>query len=200
MRLGGKSLILLLSIAAAPAADKNVPFRPGPPSSCPHHQTVSELSIGAEVYADREKTKAAFGKFDPARYGILPILVVMQNDSGKALRLDHMRVEYIRPDRRSIDPIPPEDIPRLRGAKKPRMGPAPFPSPIPGIRRKPKNPLAAAEIQERAFAARMLPPHDSAYGFFYFQSANHEGATLYITGITEAATGQELFYFEIPLN
>ena len=40
----------------------------------------------------------------------------------------------------------------------------------------------------------------SANGFFYFQTAHRQGARLYLTGIREAATGKELFYFEIPLD
>jgi hypothetical protein len=44
----------------------------------------------------------------------------------------------------------------------------------------------------------MLPPGESANGFFYFQAIHEPGAMLYITGIRNAATGQELFYFEVP--
>ena len=46
----------------------------------------------------------------------------------------------------------------------------------------------------------MLPPGDTASGFFYFHTASHAGSILYVTGIEEAATGQELFFFEIPLD
>ena len=46
----------------------------------------------------------------------------------------------------------------------------------------------------------MLPPGDSAYGFFYFNSVHWEESILYITGIYEAASGQELFYYEITLE
>jgi hypothetical protein len=63
-----------------------------------------------------------------------------------------------------------------------------------------KNPLAATEIDERGFAARMLPPGESAYGFLYFQTSHRSGAKLFIDGLTDAATGQEFFYFELPLT
>ena len=72
--------------------------------------------------------------------------------------------------------------------------------PIPRIGGKKKNPLDAAEVHGRSFAVEMLPPHDSASGFFYFNTVSYDEAVLYITGIVEAATGQELFYFEIPLE
>ena len=46
----------------------------------------------------------------------------------------------------------------------------------------------------------MLPPGQSASGFFYFQSPHRPGSVLYITGIREAATRRELFYVEIPFE
>jgi hypothetical protein len=46
----------------------------------------------------------------------------------------------------------------------------------------------------------MLPPGESAHGFLYFQTGHTRAASLYITGITEAQTSQELFYMEVPLG
>jgi hypothetical protein len=46
----------------------------------------------------------------------------------------------------------------------------------------------------------MLPPGETASGFFYFQATHRPGATLYLTGIKEAGTQRDLFYFEIPLD
>ena len=46
----------------------------------------------------------------------------------------------------------------------------------------------------------MLPAGQSASGFFYFRTGLQRGATIYLNGLTEAATGKELFYFEIPLR
>ncbi len=182
------------------AADNEV-FKPGPASSYPNCQTVSRLTIAAHTLRRREEMRAAFGKLDLKRYGILPVLVVMQNDSDQALRLEEMRVEYVRPDRRRLEAIPAEEVKYLDAPKRPDMTPKPYPRSIPGLGRKPRqSPLAAWEIEGRAFAARMLPPGDRAHGIFYFNTADHRGAILYITGIKEAATGKELFFFEIPLD
>ena len=52
----------------------------------------------------------------------------------------------------------------------------------------------------RAFAAKMLPPGQTASGFFYFQTGLQRGATLYLNGLSEAATGKEILYFELPLQ
>ncbi|MCP5113557.1 MAG: hypothetical protein GY953_22210 [bacterium] len=192
-----------MSIAAVSAADKDrTPFRPPPADSFPNHQKIAGLIIAADAYGTKEEAKTAFGKLDPNKHGILPVLAVFQNETDGALRMDSMRVEYVRPDGRHIENIPAEDVPYIRGPKNPRRSASPRPrSPIPGLGGgKKKNPLAAWEIEGRAFANKMIPPRETAHGFFYFNTANHRGASLYITGIREAATGQELFFFEIPLE
>jgi hypothetical protein len=72
-------------------------------------------------------------------------------------------------------------------------------SPLPKLM-KHKNPLSAWEIEGRAFAARMIPPHESANGFFYFQTEHRRGAKIYLTGIKVAATGQDILFFEVGLD
>ncbi len=186
-----KRLALLISIAAAFAADKEPPFRPGAATSYPH-QTSEQVTIGADVYTSAEKVKAAFGKLDPNQYGILPVLVVIQNDSGKTLRLNTMRVEYVGRHGR-VYATPARDVRYLDGVQMPS---APRPVRLPGK----KNPLAAWEIEGRAFSAESLPAGNSAFGFFYFQAPLEADATVYISGIKEAATGRELLYFEVPVK
>jgi hypothetical protein len=202
MKLVGKGLVLLLSIATALGGDKDEePFRPGGPETFPHRQTISKLTIAADAFTTRAETEKAFGrKLDPAKYGILPILILLKNDSQEALRLDRMKVEYIRPDRRRLEALPPDEVRFLSGIKKPNPSGVRLPVPsLPGMGGK-KNPLESQQVQGWSFSAQMLPPGDSAYGFIYFNSAHWEESILYITGIYEAATGQELFYYEIPLE
>jgi hypothetical protein len=199
-----KSLILFLSIASAQAADKEgAVFEAGPASSYEHRQTISELTIAAKVYGGRDEIKSVFGRVDPTAHGVLPILVVMANDSGQTLSLEQMRIEYIRKDRYRVPSTPANEVRYLYGARRPQTVPQPSTRrlPIPGLGgNRDNNPLAAEEIELRAFGARMLPPGDSASGFIYFHTASHAGSVLYITGIREPATGQELFFFEIPLD
>jgi hypothetical protein len=46
----------------------------------------------------------------------------------------------------------------------------------------------------------MLPPGESANGFFYFRTGHRNGSSFYLTGLEDAATGQDLFFFEIPID
>jgi hypothetical protein len=195
-------LALLLSIAATLLAQSKPPkdapaFKAGPAASFESHQTNDKITIGVEPYATGEKVKLAFGKLDPYEHGILPVLVVIQNDSDKSIRLDHIKLEYSGPNHNRVEATPARDVRYLKGPEKPGAIPGP------GGRvkvLKVKNPLDAWEIEGRAFSAQMLPPMQSASGFFYFQTGLQREATLYITGITEAQTGKELLFFEIPLK
>jgi hypothetical protein len=198
MSLSLKVSILLLAAGAAFAADKDNPrFAPGPASSYPTRQTIDKVTIAAVPYHTPERAREAFGKLKIFEHGVLPVLVVIQNDSSQALRLDRMRVDYVSQGGTRIEATPPADVRYLGGGQRrfetgrggaPRLG------------GKKKNPLDAWEIEGRAFAPKMLPPGQPASGFFYFQAAHREGAKLYVTGIRQASTGTELFYFEVPLD
>jgi len=192
-----KRLALCLSIAAAFAADKDSAFRPAPAASYPHHQTNAKVTIGVDAYLSGEKIKVAFGKVDPYQYGVLPVLVVIQNDGDQTLRIKGMKAEYVGPRGDRIPATPASDVKFARPPSRPGVIPGPT-GPI-AMKGK-KNPLDEWEIEGRALTAEMLPAGNSASGFVYFQSGLQRGATIYLSGITEAASGKELFYFEIPLD
>jgi hypothetical protein len=191
-----KRLALFMSIAAAFAADKEAPFRAAPAASY-HHQTNGTITIGADPYASGEKIKTAFGKLDPYQLGILPVLVVIQNDGKDAIRLNRIKVEYVGPGNQRVEATPAKDVRYLRGPDRPGVASGPLGRVA--IKSK-KNPLDAWEIEGRSFTAQMLPAGQAASGFFYFQTGLQTGSTVYVSGLTEAGTGKELFYFEVPLQ
>jgi hypothetical protein len=193
-----KRLALFMSIVAAFAADRDkAPLHPSPAASYPHHETNSGLTIGIDPYITQDKEKTAFGKLDPYRYGVLPVLVVMQNDSGKTIRLDRIKAEYVGPQGDRIPATPADDVRYAYGPNRPGIIAGPV-GPVPAKMKK--NPLDAWEIEGRAFAAKMLPGGNSAFGFFYFETGLQRGATIYFSGLAEADSGTELLYFEIPLE
>jgi len=193
MAVDPKRLILLMSIAAFVLAEGHPRFDPPPPERFPGHQTVSQVIAAASAYETDDQARPAFGKLNPYKYGALPVLVVIRNDGRSAIALDRMRVEYVSPNRQKIYDTPASELRYLQGSHAPNT------SGMPRIK-KLKQPLAAWEIESRAFAARILPPGASASGFFYFQTGHRSGSTLVLTGLRNAQTGEELFYFEIPLE
>lgn len=200
MALTGKSLIALLSIAMASGADKEKPkFTALPVDSYPLRQTIDKVTVAAAPFRSNAETEAAFGKLNPNHYGVLPILIVIRNDSDKTLALDKLKLEFVSVDRQHIDATPAADLKYLKGANTPNVYGGPIPGMPPRVSRK-KSPLSAWEIEGRAFTARMLPPNETASGFFYFRTFYSSGSTLLLSGLRDAASGKEWFYFEIPLD
>ena len=193
------ALIVLLSIAAAGADDNKPRFAPGRASSYPNHQTQDKITIAAVPYVSDDQARLAFGKVNPNKYGVLPVLVMIENGTGKALRLD-LEAEYIDPGGRHVEATPASDVLYIgSNVKAPRMpGTTPYPNPFPHGPKK--GPLNTSEIETRAFSAKMLPGGESAFGFFYFQTVHIPGSRIYLNGFTDAATGKEYFYFEVPLG
>ena len=184
---------LVLSLVAS--ADKQ--FRAETASSYAH-QTANQVTVGAKPFDKPELTEDAFGKkTNPLKYGVLPVLVVIENKGKSTLDLQYIQVNLVASDGRHAGAVPPDQLFNVgRSTKRPGVNPVPIPLPT----SRKKNPLEAPEIATRAFIARMLPPGDSASGFFYFEAKPEADDKLYLSGIREARTGQELFYFEFPLN
>src|SRR5262249_44871716 len=151
-----KRLALVLSIAAAWAADKETPFKAQPAASYPAHQVNQQITIAVDPYTQPDELKVAFGKLDPNEHGVLPGLVVIPNDTPGTLRLSGMKVEYLGPNRERVEATPSREVRYLRPPQRPNMIGGP-PGKVKVLKVK-KNPLDAWEIDGRAFAAQMLPP------------------------------------------
>jgi hypothetical protein len=193
------ALIVLLSIAAAlaVAGDKDkAPFKAAPAESYPGAQTLDKITIGAQPFATAELAATAFGKVNPYQYGILPVLVVIKNDTGKALRLD-LQTEFQLPTKEHVEAMPPGDVVLFNG-RQAHDWKVNQPSPLPLPRKRKLGPLNTWEIEGRAFSVKLLPAGETASGFVYFDVENRPGSKLYVTGIKDAATGKDYFYYEVP--
>src|SRR4029077_17140927 len=185
--MGRVALIVLLSITAAVAADKDkARFAPGPASSYRGHQTADQITIAAVPFITDEQTRTAFDKVNPNKNGVLPVLVSLEKGTGEDLRLE-LETDYVDPGGRHLVAIPAEDVQRYNGVTKPpKLGANPLPIPLP--HREKKGPLNIWEIGGRAFAAKLLPVGDSVFGFFYFLTEHLPGSHLYLTGLKDAAS------------
>jgi len=190
------SIALVCVLAIGGGASSENTFRPGAASNYAH-QSADEVTIGAKPFDNEDLTAEAFGKkTDLLKYGVLPVLVVIENKRDKALDLRGLEVNLVGSDGRHVGPIAPEDIPSLgKRVRRPNVTPR-TPIPLPSK----KNALNAPEIVERAFAAKMIPPGDSASGFFYFEAKLEAGDKIYLNGLRDARSGSDILYFEFPLD
>src|SRR5579871_4675185 len=149
------ALIVLLSIAARAGDDKDkTRFPPGPPDSIPNHQTADKITIAAVPYVSEEQAHSAFDKANPNKYGVLPILVVLANGTGKALRLD-LQAEFIEPNGKHLDATSAMDVTFIGGSKKPPRMPGSNGAPFPLPSRKRSGPLDTLDITGKAFSAKL---------------------------------------------
>src|SRR6188768_2144561 len=89
-----RAVIVLLSITAAALAADNKASSVLPAASYPGHKTQEKITVAAKPYNTDELAKLEFGKVKPHQYGIMPVLVVIQNDTGKALKLN-LKAEFV---------------------------------------------------------------------------------------------------------
>lgn len=190
--------ITLAAVGFVQASSTSEAFRPAPASQYAH-QSGEQVTVGAKVFDKPEEIANVFGKkTDLLKYGVLPVLVVVENKRQKTLDLRDIEVTLVASDGRHATSMAADDVTSIgaygnSGAARSQI---PLPVPLP----KKKNHLSSPEIAERAFTAKMLPPGESASGFYYFEAKSEAGDKLYLSGMKEMPSGHEILYFEFPLH
>jgi len=193
--------VFALSVMALTAAEV---FRVSPADTYAAKQSQAGIVLAVKPYHNEELAKEAFGKGEPHKYGILPVLVVITNGGEAPIKLDKIHARYVPArSREGIESITAQDLfffnPKGHQPKQRR---------IPGVGtmgpKVKKGPLARQEFSDREFSAPVLLPGETVSGFFYFDigmgSDPLAGASIYVAGLNNMTTGQELFYFEVPLD
>jgi hypothetical protein len=173
----------------------------------PAHDAHSndKVTIAAQPYLGHDQAETFGLKY--SEHDFVPVLLAVTNDRGESINLSQMDVELITSNRTKLLPATTNDVLR-RFSKTYRRGDESNRTtlPIPLPRRGPKvgaGKAAEDEIEAAQFGAKAVEPNATRAGFLFFdvQGVRQplEGARLYITGVRDD-TGQELLYFEIPLD
>ena len=187
---------------------------PQPPPKATHAKTYPALdahdddkvAIAADPFDMADKT--AFMQVPYKDNDILPIRVIISNDSDAPLNLSGMvlQVNTVNP-RAKLAPADVDDLQR-RLARQTRRGDEqsrnPLPFPLPGRKMKPAVKKEwQEELESLRFKWLVVEPHSSVSGFFFFDVRDLEhplaGGHLYVTGIRNES-GRELLFFDIPLE
>jgi hypothetical protein len=176
-------------------------------STYPAHDShpVENVTIAAVPYTGQ---KASIFNADYAGHGLLPVYVVISNDSGSTVELSKMQVQFVTVDRRAkIEPSTDEDIYRKmskvqRRGDEPSRNPLPIPLPRGGPKVGVKKDVVK-EVDAAQFRARAVEAHATEAGFMFFDVSGIrdplDGGKLYVTGVRDDG-GKELMYFEISLD
>jgi hypothetical protein len=164
---------------------------------------MEHVSIAIDPYDLPDKTAGVL-RVPYKEEGFLPIRLIISNDADSTLVLSDMKVELITVKKVKIQPATPDDVYRRisKQGKRPDE-PRTIPLPIPRKQKPSISKEARDEVENSRFLAKAVEPHSTQAGFLYFDvegiSNPMAGAHLYVTGVRDA-NGQELMYFEIPLE
>ena len=162
-----------------------------------HHGTEN-VTVGVDPYDTPAKSKIFVVNYHD--HELLPILLVITNDSGQPVELSDIKAELVTADRTKLTPATSDDLHRRITHVRPSgtKYPLPFPKTKGGVDSKELN-----EIESAQFRAKAVEPRGSQGGFLFFDVSDLPnplaGANFYLTGVRDSS-GHELMYFEISLD
>jgi hypothetical protein len=164
------------------------------------HHAKENVTVGLDPYGDSDKAKIFTVNYRD--HDLLPILLVVTNDSDQPIELSGMTAELVTADRTTLAAASEDDI--LRRISHPHASGARVPIPFPTKRVKGAvNSKELDEIQSAQFKAKAVEPRSSQAGFLFFDVSDLpnplSGAHFYLTGVRDSS-GHELMYFEVELG
>jgi hypothetical protein len=195
------ALVLAAPVVCLAAKEFSMP-KVQPAYSYPAHDHHANENVTVALDAYDSPAKAKIFVVNYAAYQLLPLFLVITNDSDQPIQLADMKAELVTGDHTKLTPDTEDDI--LRRISHPNANATHYPVPIPT--RKVKGGVSSKELDEihsAPFKAKAVEPHSSQAGFLFFDvsDVSHalDGAHLYLTGVRNNA-GNELMYFDVVLR
>ncbi len=200
-------LLAAMATAATPAfARKKEPPPVQAASAYLSHDTHEKehVTVAAEPFDTRDKTD--FFRLDYNGHSILPIRVVIANDSDAPLDLNQVRIQLIASDGTKLPAATPEEINRrlfrFNDIKQKRIPGTPI-----TYRPTPVDKKILDDDKDYSFTQTTIPPHSSANGFLFYDVKDLDdpplrGAELYAKMMHTKQNGKdtELFAFSVTFD
>lgn len=194
-------LTVLLSSIALWAAKDFVPPRAENANTyaCKDAHPNEHVTAAIDLYNTAPKDNIFVTSYN--QQGILPVFLVITNDSNQPITLKDMHAQLVTARSTKLESLGTDDVFRrvahINGSSNPqRVGPITL-----GGTKNKKAQKQYQEIVDAIFAAEAVEPHTTKSGFLFFDvedvKQSVDGANIYLTGIRDAA-GNELMYFDIP--
>lgn len=193
--------VLALSVTCAAKKEFSLP-KLKPAAAYPAHDYHSneKVTAGVDPYDTPEKAKIFVVPYH--EMDLLPLLLVITNDSNSPIVLSDMKVQLVTSDGSKLTPQTEDDV--YRRVSHPTASTTRVPLPFPtrrvkgGVNTKEWN-----EITNAQFKAKAVEPLSSQGGFLFFDVSDMkhplQGAHLYVTNVRDAS-GNMLMYFDVPLE
>ena len=162
------------------------------------------VTIAAEPFETR--AKGEFFRNDYAGHSILPVRIVIQNDSDQPLDLNQARIQFIAADGTKLPAATPDELNRrlfrFTDIKQKRVPGTPI-----TYRPTPVDKKILDDDKDFSFSQTVIPPHTGASGFLFYDIKEVDdpplrGAELYVKMIhvKEGSKDNELFGFSVPFD
>jgi hypothetical protein len=195
-----------VGVSFAEKARKPVPPQPAETYALHDHHVNEHVTIAAEP-GDVKETRPNT-RLDYFSHGLLPIRVIVTNESDKPVTLDDARIHFLSGNSDNIPAATPEDIQRrmftLKGATGKKI-PLPLPIPIPITTGKQNvDKKITDDDNDFGFQTTTVQPHQTVAGYLYYDVNDLDApvlshATLELRKV-KFAGGDYLDSFEIPLR
>jgi hypothetical protein len=146
----------------------------------------------------------SFFRLPYLQHGLLPVRVVITNDSDKPLSLEDARMQFITADNDKIPAATEDDINRriftLHSTQPIHIPFDPFP-----IKRTPVDKKITEDDDDFGFKSTTVEPHSTLAGYLFYDIKDLDdpalkGAELYVKMIHTLDGNKELFAFTVPFD
>jgi hypothetical protein len=203
-------ICLLLGIfAACMLAEESGPSRPSSSERSLRQDRHEGLTVSADPYSSGDRAKQKFSKANPLAEGILPIEVILRNETTQAIRIGLETIKLtVKPQegkQQDIDALSVDEVAAAiahpGGVATPHARRLPIG--IPSNNDKKTDKLLEI-LRPLSLDADVVPPMSEIHGFLFFD-LNHQmslvdSASLYIPDVTRIPSKQALIFFEVPLG
>ncbi|MGA7646126.1 MAG: hypothetical protein WCF61_12515 [Terriglobales bacterium] len=203
-RIAAVGAFVVVCCFCALAAKEFVMPTAQPARTYPAHDEhpMEKVTVAVDPY-DVEY-KASIFTVNYRNYGYMPVFFVITNDGDEPVSLVEMKAQLNTKDRSKLFPSSMDDL--LRRLSHPSRNDNQPTLPIPLPKKEVKGGVSKKtwdEIEQAQFGAKAVEPHSTVRGFLFFDildiSNPLAGASFYLMGAQDAK-GQELMYFEIPME
>ena len=195
--------ILCVLPAYANAADKKAP-PPRPAAEYPAVDTHPNEKVSIAIDPCNDPKDCPFFRLPYVRHSLIPIRIIITNDSDTALSLDEARFQFISANNDKIPAATPEDLNRrlfnlrdTQGTKIPLI-------PI-TIHHAPVDKKILQDDDDFGFHGTIVNAHSTAAGYLFYDLNSLDDpplkhAELYVKMIHTLDMKKELFAFTIPFE
>lgn len=202
------AVVLLCALPAAAYEKKAPPADPATSYPAKDSHDAEKVVIAADVCDTDEK--CPFFRIKYVANDLLPIRVIITNNSDSTLSLDQARLQMMTENNDKIPAAIEEEVNRRMFTYKNARGTkVPLPAPLPPITvHHPVDKKITQDFNDFGFQTTTVKPHSTLAGYLIYDIRDIknpiDGSDLYIRKVMARAEGEtenhELFAFQIPLK